>query len=253
MHTVTPLPSPPTSLHPTSSLRNGIDHVPLPSNAFILYRPHVYHMGPNADTLPSNVSTVARNMRYGLTDEHVSNAHALPYPGYRFRPINEMCVSKAVTTEPTPNQRFDNATNEGQSATITPPKKPVACDCAPGGHPSTLSSNSSKYKRSDHVPRPPNSFMLFRSAVYRKEIVNEKLQGDLSIAAGKMWKSLSDEQKAPWVEKALQIREEHAQRYPGYRFRPGNRMTVRGAKMKPKQGRRDEPSLGRAGSTSAHN
>ena len=235
-----------------SSLRNGINHIPHASN---VYRSHFYSEGLAAETMQHNVSNATANTWNASSDEkkelwkerseHDKEVCALRYPDYRPRPADKASVSKAVTAKSTPSERIDVATGAGQTANDKP-----TCDCAVDRRPSTFRSKSSEHV---YVPRPANAFMLFRSDVYRKGLVDENPQDDLSIAAGKIWNSLSDEQKAPWVERARQVREEHAQRYPGYRFRPGNRMTIREAMTKPAPGRKGKANSRQLGCTSTVN
>ena len=70
-----------------------------------------------------------------------------------------------------------------------------------------------------------NPFMLFRSHVHRNGLISKKHQGDLSAAVAKMWNALSEEEKAPWKAEAERVKQEHMERYPGYTFTPGKKMS----------------------------
>ncbi|KAI0796831.1 hypothetical protein C8Q75DRAFT_213090 [Abortiporus biennis] len=80
-------------------------------------------------------------------------------------------------------------------------------------------------RRTKHVPRPPNAFMLFRARV-----VNPRLPQDLtnrqqmvSIIAGQCWNMMSDEQKQEWHNQAKEALAEHHKKFPGYRFSPARK------------------------------
>ncbi|EKM58180.1 uncharacterized protein PHACADRAFT_252287 [Phanerochaete carnosa HHB-10118-sp] len=84
-----------------------------------------------------------------------------------------------------------------------------------GGH--------AKKKPEDHVPRPPNSFILFRSAFIRNQHVSATVETNhstLSAIIGCTWKGLPKNEKAFWHRKAKEALEEHKRKFPGYTFRP---------------------------------
>ncbi|KAG6829425.1 hypothetical protein H0H87_011463 [Tephrocybe sp. NHM501043] len=89
-----------------------------------------------------------------------------------------------------------------------------------------------KRRREGHIPRPSNSFILFR-ANYSKSVEQHKQHGldfkpqRLSEIAGKLWKSFTWEEKAPWQAMAEQGKAEHKLKYPNYRFRPVHRKAKR--------------------------
>ncbi|KAF8903388.1 hypothetical protein CPB85DRAFT_1438342 [Mucidula mucida] len=76
------------------------------------------------------------------------------------------------------------------------------------------SSASSSAPSTTTIPRPPNSFILFRQEYARLYADPKTL---VSKSAGEAWRALSDEDKQYYtaVEK-----EKHAEKYPAYRFRP---------------------------------
>ncbi|KAL4075911.1 hypothetical protein J3A83DRAFT_2068849 [Scleroderma citrinum] len=74
-----------------------------------------------------------------------------------------------------------------------------------------------------HIPRPPNAFMLFRSDFLKKRTIPEeveKRQQNLSRIAGQCWKMLSAEERALWYDRAAAVTAAHHAKYPDYRFRP---------------------------------
>ncbi|GAA5825140.1 hypothetical protein JCM3770_000645 [Rhodotorula araucariae] len=81
-------------------------------------------------------------------------------------------------------------------------------------------------KPAGHVPRPMNSFMLYRSAQLKeleecREVAGAKLQqSDLSRLIAAKWRDESVEVREQYTRRALEEKELHALRYPDYAFRP---------------------------------
>jgi hypothetical protein len=95
---------------------------------------------------------------------------------------------------------------------------PPADDCvAPrrAGH--------SKKKPEDHIPRPPNAFILFRSAFIKGNHVSSEVETNhstLSKIIGIAWKRLPDGERQFWHSKAKEALDEHKRKFPQYSFRP---------------------------------
>ncbi|KAF5381293.1 hypothetical protein D9615_008335 [Tricholomella constricta] len=100
--------------------------------------------------------------------------------------------------------------------------------------------NKGKGKASDpdHVPRPKNAFIFFRSYFYQTLGGND--QNQISVAAGKAWKALPDEEKLPFQVMAEKEKREHQARFPHYTYAPG----IKGCntKRKPSGKKRTQPS-----------
>lgn len=73
-----------------------------------------------------------------------------------------------------------------------------------------------------HVPRPRNAFILFRCNFVKQRVPDDVVSDhrDISRLAGCMWRTMSDEQKRPWFEKAEIEKQYHLQMHPTYRFAP---------------------------------
>ncbi|KAF7318558.1 HMG box domain-containing protein [Mycena chlorophos] len=74
-----------------------------------------------------------------------------------------------------------------------------------------------------HIPRPPNAFILFRSAFIRDQHVSASVEGNhstLSKIIGLTWQKLSPEERHVWHERARLVGERHRQQFPEYTFRP---------------------------------
>ncbi|KAG2152174.1 hypothetical protein BD769DRAFT_24519 [Suillus cothurnatus] len=83
----------------------------------------------------------------------------------------------------------------------------------------------------EHIPRPPNAFMLYRSHMLksRGNTDPEKRQQNLSRIAGQLWRAMSKEDRAVWHKKAAEVQAAHYAKYPGYKFKP-NRKSAKSAK-----------------------
>jgi hypothetical protein len=86
-----------------------------------------------------------------------------------------------------------------------------------------------------HIPRPPNCFILFRAA-YLKSIANStsgdngrQQQKDVSQEAAAAWNALSPEDKEPYKVQAEIAKAEHARMYPGWVYRPKMKRRVKPA------------------------
>ena len=75
-----------------------------------------------------------------------------------------------------------------------------------------------------HVARPRNAFILFRCDFVRQKKVPADVESDhrnISRIAGSVWREMTVEDKAPWVEMAEAEKEVHMKLNPGYRYSPG--------------------------------
>ncbi|KAH9478255.1 Repressor of filamentous growth 1 [Psilocybe cubensis] len=73
-----------------------------------------------------------------------------------------------------------------------------------------------------HIPRPCNAFILFRSKfVSSAYFGKDEHQNELSRSAGKVWNSMSKEEKEPYRAAAEIQKMEHKAKNPGYRYNPG--------------------------------
>ncbi|KAJ3535749.1 hypothetical protein NM688_g6932 [Phlebia brevispora] len=85
-------------------------------------------------------------------------------------------------------------------------------------------TSHTKKKDANHIPRPPNAFILFRSSFIKAQHIPEKIEGNhsaLSKIIGKYWRTLPPQEKEKWEAKAIVALAEHRKKYPDWRFRPG--------------------------------
>ncbi|GJE87898.1 specific transcriptional repressor-like protein [Phanerochaete sordida] len=108
------------------------------------------------------------------------------------------------------------------SSLPTPPRTPSKAKSAKikAG---TKKSTPRRPRSPDHIPRPRNAFMIYRSAFYENKVMTPDVERDhriISRVIGMCWRQLNHDEKRQWFEKAAEEKEQHKAKYPGYRFRP---------------------------------
>ncbi|KAJ7909640.1 hypothetical protein B0H13DRAFT_631639 [Mycena leptocephala] len=93
--------------------------------------------------------------------------------------------------------------------------------------------------QSVHIPRPRNAFIFFRSDYVKAEKRVASRPGSLdqtvlSRGAGDVWREMSEDERLPYVLMAQQEKEDHALKYPNYRYAPGSANGVARKNKKPK-------------------
>lgn len=81
----------------------------------------------------------------------------------------------------------------------------------------------SKKKPDNHIPRPPNAFILFRSSFIKAQHVSTSVETNhstLSKIIGLTWQGLPEEERKVWHAKAKEAQDEHKRKFPQYAFRP---------------------------------
>ncbi|KAI0631201.1 hypothetical protein C8Q77DRAFT_192613 [Trametes polyzona] len=84
------------------------------------------------------------------------------------------------------------------------------------------SSKDNQPTTSTKIPRPVNSFMVFRKA-HRQDIasmIDNSQEKNISKAVAEIWNNMSEEEKAPYRDTANNEKNEHRRRYPDYKYRP---------------------------------
>ena len=84
-------------------------------------------------------------------------------------------------------------------------------------------SGYSRKKPINHIPRPPNAFILFRSSFIKSRHVSSEVETNhstLSKIIGLMWKNLPNEERQIWHDRAKVALDEHKRKFPSYAFKP---------------------------------
>jgi len=93
-----------------------------------------------------------------------------------------------------------------------------------------------KKKADDHIPRPPNAFILFRSSFIKSRHVSTEVETNhstLSKIIGLTWQNMPHEERQFWHSKAKIAQAEHKRKFPDYAFRPSH-VKVKGTTEKRK-------------------
>lgn len=86
-----------------------------------------------------------------------------------------------------------------------------------------VTGSHAKKRLPGHIPRPRNAFILFRSHAVRMGLVPQDMERDhrnISRIVSHMWNSLSESDRTTWQREAQKEKEQHAQLYPDYKYRP---------------------------------
>ncbi|KAG9044789.1 hypothetical protein FS837_007548 [Tulasnella sp. UAMH 9824] len=82
----------------------------------------------------------------------------------------------------------------------------------------------------DHIPRPRNAFILFRTNFVEESKLTRGTEADnrnISKIAGAVWRALPPEERLVWHKKATEEKELHKQKYPNYKYAARYRPVLR--------------------------
>ncbi|KAJ7185316.1 hypothetical protein C8R46DRAFT_1060108 [Mycena filopes] len=107
--------------------------------------------------------------------------------------------------------------------------------------PAPVIHDMSSPEPAQHIPRPRNAFICFRSDYVKAQknaAANSKPkaldQTAMSCGAGDAWRKMDEGEREPYVLMALAEKAAHALKYPDYRYAPGSATGVARKVRKPK-------------------
>ncbi|KAF9554938.1 hypothetical protein CPC08DRAFT_601857, partial [Agrocybe pediades] len=81
-----------------------------------------------------------------------------------------------------------------------------------------------------HIPRPRNSFLIFRMSLSKEflslseerwRVSSQGRVGVRSKVALRLWKQMDAAERKLWEDKAQEEKDQHMMKYPDYQYRPG--------------------------------
>ncbi|CDO70934.1 hypothetical protein BN946_scf184829.g43 [Trametes cinnabarina] len=150
---------------------------------------------------PSSSQGIDVPHEWHISSDPLSEAPSCPsrLPSPPFTP-DSYCASSSSSSASSPT--FQSATPRGRKTTV-----------------------SRRAKSPDHVPRPRNAFMIFRSE-YCTDVKESQVEHDhrmISKILGQVWRSLAQEKKDYYKQLAVEEKRIHRIKHPNYRFSPQQR------------------------------
>nr|ODN92981.1 hypothetical protein L204_05160 [Cryptococcus depauperatus CBS 7855] len=106
-------------------------------------------------------------------------------------------------------------------------------------------------EKTTHVRRPPNAYICYVEHISKRKLAGEKIPGweeagssfgSFGKVVSQLWRQESPQVRRDWDEVAKKKAQEHAERYPGYKYRP-NLKRSRSKKGKASEGGRRRSSV----------
>jgi hypothetical protein len=134
-----------------------------------------------------------------------------------------------LNVHPAPHSYSNHTTSYLPSPPLPSPEDALSpfSSCTPSPVPSPRPSTPSGPELPEisppHIPRPRNSFILFRSWVLKSKTydpANNPGEKNVSKIVGDLWRALDKSKRRVWEEKAVVEKARHAADHPGYRYKP---------------------------------
>ncbi|KAJ3531803.1 hypothetical protein NMY22_g7999 [Coprinellus aureogranulatus] len=151
-------------------------------------------------------------------------------------PANECYVEVDIPAQPPTHQL--PAFHMSDNSAPMEPSSPASSVSALSDDQADKPNGTGKKGDPNWVARPRNEFILFRCDYVRKHTKDnggkrnrrapgQEAEKTLSKLAAEAWRALSSEERAYWREQANLERNDHARKYPDYRYRPKKSATAR--------------------------
>ncbi|KAJ8703248.1 hypothetical protein PTI98_001886 [Pleurotus ostreatus] len=171
-----------------------------------------------------------------LPNNHTAqNTYPQPSSGSPWSPQDQYLWTlspQSIADSPSPSSALSTASSLGSPEREARPLKPK------GG----------RSRSPGHIPRPRNSFMIYRSHCLAQKKIDLDVEHDhriISRIIANLWNTMPAEEKAEWIAKARAEKAAHALKYPDYRYNPKSRKG-KDAPVKRKVKRNGEKDLYRA-------
>ncbi|CAG8506339.1 1057_t:CDS:1 [Gigaspora rosea] len=129
-------------------------------------------------------------------------------------------LNGSIPPSPVPSSGFDEMIIDDQ----------VSDDFSTANSPTNTSGNitfsSKQNRKKPYIPRPPNSFILYRQH-HHPLILNQHPginNSEISRIIADHWRNLSDQEKDEWKRKAEEAKERHMKAWPDYKYQPRRRV-----------------------------
>ncbi|KAG8956033.1 hypothetical protein FRC04_006482 [Tulasnella sp. 424] len=163
---------------------------------------------------------LTKSLRADLPSSYLSPSTALFIVDPPPQPESAVSMGSQRSNEP---EASDFLVSTWSSRVHGPPATSVsvfhARSSKDGESPPATSPSSEELNKEEHIPRPMNSWMLFRADWTARHKNQQK--GNLSARAAVEWRDLSNAERAVWIHKAELVKEQHARMYPDYKYKPG--------------------------------
>ncbi|KAG0205180.1 Transcription factor Sox-2 [Mortierella sp. GBA30] len=188
----------------------------------------------SAHAIPRNNPTKQQQQQNTTTYESQNVPRTSRFsPPYQFSPSSSTSNSRSssfssvTTLDSTPSPTFSGLTlnadllscamKAGVTSAASPPSRSKAASNGDGRNspPTTVSKNDVSVKK---IPRPPNSFLIYRkehAAKYAGLVATE-----LSTKLAQAWKKETPERRAHYANLAEKAKQDHAIQHPNYKFKP---------------------------------